>query len=111
VGGSLLEIFSATHIFSRIAATAANNLSLLIKEMRSNIQSKFHDLFSTAEQLAKEIGEEIKIQRVTQFQQHRANYELTSAENYYRVSVLFIPFIDHFISLLEIRFTKHKNPL
>jgi len=88
----------------------ANNLSTLIKEMRSNVESKFHDLFSTAEHLAKEIGEDIKIPRVTHFQQHRANYELTSAENYYRVSV-FIPFIDHFISQLEIRFTKHKNTL
>lgn len=45
---------------------------------------------------------------MTQFQQHRENYESTSAENYYRVSV-FIPFIDHFISQLEIRFTQHKK--
>ncbi|KAE9536596.1 hypothetical protein AGLY_006998 [Aphis glycines] len=92
------------------AMETANNLSMLIKEMRSNVESKFHDLFRTAEQLAKEIGEEIKIPWVTQFQQHRANYELTSAENYYRVSV-FIPIIDHFITQLEIRFTKHKNTL
>lgn len=42
------------------AVETANNLSMLIKEMRNNIQSKFNDLFSTAEQLAKEIGEEIK---------------------------------------------------
>lgn len=47
---------------------------------------------------------------MTQFQQHRANYEPTSAENFCRVSV-FIPFIDHFISQLEIRFTEHKNTL
>jgi len=47
---------------------------------------KFHDLFSTAEELGKEIGEDIKIPRVTQLQKHRANYESTSAENYYRVS-------------------------
>ncbi|KAL4130683.1 hypothetical protein QTP88_008087 [Uroleucon formosanum] len=114
------EIFSMAHPLSiylqkvnvDLASTmeTANNLSTLIKEMRSNVESKFHDLFSTAEHLAKEIGEDIKIPRVTHFQQHRANYELTSAENYYRVSV-FIPFIDHFISQLEIRFTKHKNTL
>lgn len=47
----------------------ANNLSTLIKEMRSNVESKFHDLFSTAEHLAKEIEEDIKIPRVTHFQQ------------------------------------------
>ncbi|KAL5237545.1 hypothetical protein ACI65C_004955 [Semiaphis heraclei] len=114
------EIFSIAHPLSiylqkvnvdlASAMETANNLSTLIKEMRSNVESKFHDLFSTAEHLAKEIGENIKIPRVTHFQQHRANYELTSAENYYRVSV-FIPFIDHFISQLEIRFTKHKNTL
>lgn len=34
----------------------------------------------------------------------------TSAENYYRLSV-FIPFIDHFNSQSEIRFTKQKNTL
>lgn len=114
------EIFSMAHPLSiylqkvnvdlASAMETANNLSTLIKEMRSNVESKFHDLFGTAEHLAKEIGEDIKIPRVTHFQQHRANYELTSAENYYRVSI-FIPFIDHFISQLEIRFTKHKNTL
>jgi transcriptional regulatory protein LevR len=49
------------------AMEAANNLSVLIKVMHSNVQSKFHDLFRTAEELAKEIGEDIKIPRVTQF--------------------------------------------
>jgi len=90
------------------AMQTANNLSVLRKEVRSNIQSKCHDLFSTAEQLAKKIEEKIKIPRMTQFQQHKENYLPTSG-NHYRV---FIGFFDHFISQLnELGFTKHINTL
>jgi len=55
------------------AMETANSLSTLLKKIRSDVQSKFYDFFSTAEELGKEIGEDIKIPRVTQLQKHRAN--------------------------------------
>lgn len=74
--------------------------------MRSKEQSKFHEIFN--KQLAEDIGKEIEFPRVTKFQQHRANYEPVSVEDYFRQSI-FITFIDHFISQLELKFIKHKK--
>lgn len=75
------DIFSLAHTLSiylqgvnnvdlACAVETANNLSTLIKELRNNSDMKFHEIFKTAGELANEIGEEIKIPRVTQFQQH-----------------------------------------
>lgn len=58
----------------------ANNLSVAIKEVCNNVQSKFYDLFRRTEQLVEDIIEKIKIPRVTQFHQRREKYELISAE-------------------------------
>lgn len=76
------EIFSMAHPLSIYqqkvnidpvsAMETANNLIILIKGMCNNVQSKCHDLFRTA---FKNIGKEIKIPIVIQFQQHRKNYE------------------------------------
>jgi len=69
------EIFSVAHLLSiqlqkvnfDLASVIYRLLiiSVLIKEFRSNVHSKCHDLFNTTEQLAKEIEEEIKIPMVT----------------------------------------------
>lgn len=55
-----------------------------------------------------EISEEIRTPRIKQV--HRENYESSCPEQYYRRSV-FIPFIEHFINQLEVRFVKQKQVL
>lgn len=92
------------------AVNLADGLNSLLKEMRENAISKFHELFLKAENCASEIGEAINIPRLANRQNYRDNYDLTNPEDYYRVSV-FIPFVDHFINQLELRFLKHKNIL
>lgn len=92
------------------AVDMANSLNLLLKDMRENAELKFHELISTAQNCAQEIGEEIKIPRLVGRQNYRENYDLNSPEDYYRVAV-YLPFIDHFINQLELRFLKHKKML
>lgn len=92
------------------ALEMANNLSSLLKSMRENAELKFRELFATAQDLANELGEEIKIPRVTTCQIYRENYPSRSPEEYFRRTI-FIPFIDHFLSQLEQRFLKHKETL
>lgn len=89
------------------AMEMTDNLSLLLKNMRENSETKFQELFIIARKLTEEIGEEIKTPRIANRQTHRENYQCNSPEEYYRIAV-FIPFIDHFISKLDQRFLKHK---
>lgn len=44
-----------------------HSLTALTKELHSNVQSEFCYLFKTTKELAEEIGEKIKIPRVTKF--------------------------------------------
>lgn len=92
------------------AVELANNLFLLFKKYRDNSESKFHELYTIAENLAEEISEEITIPRKTKYQSYRDNYDTRSTEEYCRLSI-FIPFIDHFICSLEERFVRHKDIL
>jgi len=59
------------------------------------------------------IDVEIKTKRITNKQKHRANYKTENDENmelvdFFRISI-FIPYIDNFISQLELRFVDHKK--
>lgn len=82
-------------------------LSTELKRLRENSEEKFHVLFSDAQELAKQVGGQIVMPRITNRQTFRANYNTDSAEEYYRLSI-FIPFLDHFIIHLQDRFLNHK---
>ena len=59
-----------------------------------------------AERIAERSGVLVAKPRTTQRQQHRANVEAPSVQKYFELSVL-VPFLDHLISDLESRFSKH----
>jgi len=81
-----------------------------LKERRVNAASTFEELFAKAEKLAAEIGEEIKKNRIAKRQTQRANYDSQLPVDYFRQSI-YIPFLDHYISQLDLRFLKHKATL
>lgn len=58
------------------------------------------------------INVEIKRKRLTSKQKNRANHNFNDTnqglEDYFRISV-FIPYIDYFVSQLELRFLAHKQ--
>lgn len=92
------------------ALDMTDKLSHLLKNIRENSELKFRELFTIAQELATQIGEEVKMPRVINRQVHRENYQCDSPEDYFRIAV-FIPFVDHFICQLDQRFLNHKQVL
>lgn len=56
------------------AMEMADNLVTLLEEMRVNVVAKFHELFTSAQNIAKEIQSQISIPRIAKTQRYRANY-------------------------------------
>lgn len=100
----------SVHVDLSSAIEMVEHLNTLLVNMRENAETKFHEIFIAAENLSHEIGEEIQIPRVTRFQRYRENYESSSPEEYYRRAI-FIPFVEHFINQLQVRFLKQKQVL
>lgn len=117
---TIREIFSMTqplstylqakHVDLASAMEMCQNLIDLLTKMREKSAEKFKLLFVDAENLAKMIGEELKMPRVTQRQTNRENFECDSPENYFRLAI-FNPFLDHFVNQLQDRLLNHKTIL
>lgn len=89
------------------AMDMADSLIKLLGDMRVNSMAKFSELFASAQKIASEVQTEIRIPRIPKNQLYRGNYQTADPEKYYRVSI-FIPFPDHFVNQLQVRFLKHK---
>ena len=74
-----------------------------LEDERGIADEKFHRLFLSASELAENIGEELTAPRIRGRQTHRANAPADDPEEYYRKNI-FIPFLDHFIDQLKVRF-------
>lgn len=88
----------------------ANDVLEILKEMRSNADEKFAELFKSVEILCTEIDISIQMPRIVQRQTMRANVSSNTPEEYFRRTV-FVPFLDSFIGQLEQRFTAHQGVL
>lgn len=64
---------------------------------------EFHRVFFSASEMAEKIGEELTAPRNAGRQTHRANAPAEGTEEYYRRNI-FIPFLDHLIYELKVRF-------
>uniref|UniRef100_A0A8D8THQ5 Zinc finger MYM-type protein 1 n=1 Tax=Cacopsylla melanoneura TaxID=428564 RepID=A0A8D8THQ5_9HEMI len=113
------EIFSCSHNIATAlqnphidlssAIEMTSGLSNILKNKREDSNS-FQTLYVLAQNLAQEIEVEIKKPRTAKIQRNRSNYDVDNVEDYYRISI-FNPFLDHFISQLDLRFLKHKHVL
>lgn len=97
-----MDIFEALQL--------AEDLRKEFVDMREKADTSFKSDFEEAEQLAKEIGTEMTVPRVTARQTHRDTYQVESAEDYYRVAV-FIPFLDDLVQQLDSRFLKQRDAI
>lgn len=97
------------HIDLSSAIDMTSGLSNTLKNKREDSNS-FQKLYILAQNLAQEIEVEIKKPRTAKIQRNRSNYDVGNVEDYYRISI-FNPFLDHFISQLDLRFLKHKHVL
>ncbi|KAL1429669.1 hypothetical protein MTO96_015881 [Rhipicephalus appendiculatus] len=81
-----------------------------LEEMGTNAEAEFHKIFSLCQDRAAEFGLKREIRRVVGTQRYRANYDCSSAEEYYR-RALFIPYIDDLKASLKRRFANHRRTL
>ena len=71
---------------------------------REQADIKFSSLLYEIEDVARELGTEIKIPRLARRQMHRENHEANNKEEYFRRSV-YIPLLEHVIVDLNNRFS------
>ncbi|CAI6370250.1 unnamed protein product [Macrosiphum euphorbiae] len=95
------------------AVQLAEDTITSLKNIRENIEQEFQIIYNSVKEMANIIDVEIKAKRITNKQKHRANYKTENDENmelvdFFRISI-FIPYIDNFISQLELRFVDHKK--
>ena len=79
-----------------------------LRALRGDVSSYSGHVFSHSSRIANNSKVSIAIPRISRHQQHRSNYASQSPEEYFKVSVV-IPFLDHLISELSIRFDNHTK--
>lgn len=92
------------------AVSLAEDVINELKLMRENGTETFSEIFSSSSLMLTSIGSSIQIPRITGRQKNRANFPTSTPETYFRVSV-FIPFIENFITQLDLRFVSHRDIL
>ncbi|CAH1724767.1 unnamed protein product [Aphis gossypii] len=87
------------------AFSHVNDVINVIENIRENSTSRFETYFKNASDMAALVGEDIRIPRICGRQTTRCNIQTTDPMEWYRITI-FLPFIDHLISQLKIRFNE-----
>jgi hAT family C-terminal dimerisation region len=91
------------------AIDLAKDLREELKRIRAK-EDGFSRIYETSKKMAETVDIETKHKRIVGRQKNRANPEVQSTEDYFRVTV-FNPFLDFYIMDLGERFTNHENIL
>ena len=86
----------------------AHDIANELKCLREKAEDEFHQLYISAQEMAKTQNFILKTPRLTPRQTNRCNIAAETDGEYFRVGI-FIPFLDNFIVTLEARFTAHKS--
>ena len=65
----------------------------MLNENRTNSHNVFKDIFIESSNMAKSLGFDIQLPRISKTQMNRANYPTQNAEDYYRWSI-YIPLLE-----------------
>ncbi|XP_076321421.1 uncharacterized protein LOC143230953 isoform X1 [Tachypleus tridentatus] len=82
----------------------------LIRSLRNNTVNEFNNIFCEAQTLCIELQIDIIMPRQAKRQMYRTNPQTTSPEEYFRI-VVFVQFVDHFLSQICDRLSSHKTLL
>lgn len=110
---SLLYFREASVKLQRVNQDIASGIALIercsteLKALR-DVSNYSDRIYSHSCRIANNSKVSIAIPRISRHQQYRPNYESQSVEEYFRVSIV-IPFLDHLISELSIRFDNHTK--
>ncbi|KAL5246073.1 hypothetical protein ACI65C_013481 [Semiaphis heraclei] len=84
------------------------SLLSIFRMHRTQCDRHFNNIFETIKKTTNDLDIEIKIPRLSNKQTNRSNHNVTTLEQYYRVS-LFLPYLDSLINSLESRFTQSNE--
>uniref|UniRef100_A0A2S2P349 Repressor of the inhibitor of the protein kinase n=1 Tax=Schizaphis graminum TaxID=13262 RepID=A0A2S2P349_SCHGA len=114
---SLSSLLCVTASASKLLQSANSDISQaadIITDILSNLENKrkncneeFKSLYRDAEIQMTELDIELKKPRIASKQISRSNYQTTSIENYYKLSI-YIPLLDNIITDLKSRFLNEK---
>lgn len=106
MGSSLVlsRDLQSTQLDLPTAITDATNLRSTLQEWRANAQEEFPQIFAEVEEIAADIGAAVEMPRTTRRQTLRDNVPADTKEEYFR-RVVYVPFLDNFLTQLEVRFT------
>lgn len=96
-----LDLLQCMEHIKRILAVVADH--------RQKADDKFTNLFSTAEQMAHNIGVDLQLPRFVKRQNRLSDHPITTPAEYWKVS-LFIPYLDSLKTSLEQRFSDENTP-
>jgi hypothetical protein len=86
-----------------------DDLVSVLCEWRTNVESKFADLYTKAEKLGEALEVTLVPPRVVKRSQYRSNVgNCQNAADYYRVNV-YVPLLDTVVSDIESRFSAHQR--
>ncbi|KAL4107150.1 hypothetical protein QTP88_017535 [Uroleucon formosanum] len=80
----------------------------VLNTIRNNSITEFKIIFDQTKIKAEKMDVEIRIPRITNIQQHRANTKHNDPAEYYRINI-FLTYLDYLISVLNLRFIKNNN--
>ena len=78
-----------------------------LKDVRNYVDGFSNHIFQYSSRIAETSGISVSMPRVRECQRHRSNPKFTSVEEYFKKTVV-IPFLDHLISDISSRFSKHS---
>lgn len=90
-----------------VALDLIDHVQTAVSDMRN---SGFPGIFEAARSMAEGVAVEIQMPRVAARQRNRPNVHATSVEEYFRIAV-FLPFMDHLGTQLDVRFVNHRRTL
>ena len=90
------------------AVSEIDNLTIVLQDLRENVE-RYHDQwFAEVEELSTAIGKEPSLPRLCGRQTHRSNIPSQTPKEYYRLTIT-IPLLDHMLSEMASRFSKHQQ--
>ena len=79
-----------------------------LKKLREYVDNCSQRIFQHGMRIADQSGISVSMPRIAQCQQHRANPEFTSVEDFFKKTIA-TPFLDHLISDVSSRFIAHSK--
>jgi len=112
---SLLNVTVAvSKILQTVNSDISNSTEIIhdvldnLKNKRTNCSKEFNLIFEVCKKEMIKYDTEIKKSQIVCCQAGRSNYQMSTVENYYRVSI-YIPMLDNVLDDLKNRFFNEKN--